>query len=223
MPADLEDTAVAGWLGKFSFHSNRNKRQSIECANYCLTALISHIRKVLLKNPKARLQQNVNHELPDVQAGFRKVRKTWGQITNTRWVIKKAREPQKNIYSFLTMPKTCLCRSQQNILNSSKHGTTRVCHMPPDKSVCSSRSNSQKRKWNNRLVPSWERSFSRLYCQPPTSLLNLHEEFIIQNARLNETGFGIKFAGRNINNIRYADDTIHVAEHGKNYRASWGK
>ena len=54
-------------------------------------------------------------------------------------------------------------------------------------------------------------------------LLNLHEEFIIQNARLNETGFGIKFAGRNINNIRYADDTIHVAEHGKNYRASWGK
>ena len=51
-------------------------------------------------------------------------------------------------------------------------------------------------------------------------LLNLHEEFIIQNARLNETGFGIKFAGRNINNIRYADDTIHVAEHGKNYRAS---
>ena len=161
MPADLEDTAVTRWLEKFSFHSNHNKRQSIECANYCLTALISHIRKVLLKIPKARLQQNVNHELPDVQAGFRKVRRTWDQITNTHWVIKKAREHQKNIYSFLTMPKTCLCRSQQNILNSSKHGTTRVCYMPPDKSVCSSRSNSQKRKWNNRQVLSWERNISR--------------------------------------------------------------
>ena len=56
-----------------------------------------------------------------------------------------------------------------------------------------------------------------------TSLLNLHEGFIIQNARLNETGFEIKFAGTNINNIRYADDMIHVAEHGKNYRVSWGK
>jgi len=53
-----------------------------------------------------------------------------------------------------------------------------------------------------------------------TSLLNLHEEFITQNARLNATGFGINFAGRNINNIRYADDTIHVAEHGKNYGVS---
>ena len=53
-----------------------------------------------------------------------------------------------------------------------------------------------------------------------TSLLNLHEGFIIQNARLNETGFEIKFAGTNINNIRYADDMIHVAEHGKNYRVS---
>ena len=53
-----------------------------------------------------------------------------------------------------------------------------------------------------------------------TSLLNLHEGFIIQNARLNETGFEIKFAGTNINNIRYADDMIHVAEHGKNYSAS---
>ena len=53
-----------------------------------------------------------------------------------------------------------------------------------------------------------------------TFLLNLHEELIIQNARLDETRFGIKVAGRNINNIRYANDTIHVVEHGKNYRAS---
>ena len=53
-----------------------------------------------------------------------------------------------------------------------------------------------------------------------TCLLNLHEELIIQNAQLDETGFGIKVAWRNMNNIRYADDTIPVAEHGKNYRAS---
>ena len=53
-----------------------------------------------------------------------------------------------------------------------------------------------------------------------SSLLNLHEEFIIQNTTLDETGFGIKVAWRNMNNIRYADDTIPVAEHGKDYRSS---
>ena len=62
-----------------------------ECSNYQTIALISHAGKVMLKIPQARLQQYVNHELPDVQAGFRKGRRTRGQIVNIRWIIKKAR------------------------------------------------------------------------------------------------------------------------------------
>ena len=69
-----------------------------ECSNYCTIALISHTSKVLLKILQARLQQYVNHVLPDVQAGFRKGRGTRDQIVNICWIIKKAREFQKNIY-----------------------------------------------------------------------------------------------------------------------------
>ena len=66
--------------------------------NYCTTALISHASKVMLKILQARLQKYVNHELSDVQAGFRKGRRTRYQIANIRWIIEKAREFQKNIY-----------------------------------------------------------------------------------------------------------------------------
>ena len=69
-----------------------------ECSNYCTIALISHANKVMLKILQARLQQYVNWELPDVQAGFRKGRGTRDQIANICWIIKKAREFQKNIY-----------------------------------------------------------------------------------------------------------------------------
>ena len=68
-----------------------------ECSNYCTAALISHTRKVMLKILQARLQQHINCELPDVQAGFRKGRRTRDQIANIRWIIKKVREFQKNI------------------------------------------------------------------------------------------------------------------------------
>ena len=71
-----------------------------ECSNYCTVALISYANKVMLKILQARLQQYMNHELPDVQAGFRKGRGTRDQIANIRWIIKKAREFQKNIYFF---------------------------------------------------------------------------------------------------------------------------
>ena len=69
-----------------------------ECSNYCTIALISHASEVMLKIPQARLQQYMNCELPDGQAGFRKGRGTRDQIANIRWIIKKAREFQKNIY-----------------------------------------------------------------------------------------------------------------------------
>jgi len=74
------------------------KDNAKECSNYCTIALISHASKVMLKILQARLQQYVNHELPDVQAGFRKGRGTRNQIANICWIIKKAREFQKNIY-----------------------------------------------------------------------------------------------------------------------------
>ena len=75
------------------------KGNAKECSNYCTTALISHASKVMLKILQARLQQYMNHELPDVQAGFRKDRGTRDQIANIHGIIKKAREFQKNICS----------------------------------------------------------------------------------------------------------------------------
>ena len=95
--ANLENSAVATGLEKVSFHSNPKERQK-ECSNYHTIALISHASKVMLKILQARLQQYRNREVPDVQAGFRKGRGTRDQIANIRWIIKKARELQKNIY-----------------------------------------------------------------------------------------------------------------------------
>ena len=98
MPANLESSAVAPGLEKVSFHSNPKERQCQKCSNYRTIALISHTSKVILKILQARLQQYVNRELPDVQAGFRKGRETRDQIANICWIMEKAREFQKNIY-----------------------------------------------------------------------------------------------------------------------------
>ena len=97
MPANLENSAVATGLEKVSFHSNP-KGNAKECSNYCTTSLVSHACKVVLKVLQASLQQYVNQELPDVQAGFRKGRGTRNQIANICWIIEKAREFKKNIY-----------------------------------------------------------------------------------------------------------------------------
>ena len=98
MPAHLENSAVATELEKVSFHPNPKKGNAKEYSNYCTVALISHAGKVMLKILQARLQQYVNCELPDVQAGLRKGRGTRDQIANIQWVIKKTREFQKNIF-----------------------------------------------------------------------------------------------------------------------------
>ena len=100
MPANLENSAVAIRLEKVSFHSNPKERQCKECSNYRTIALISHISEVMLKILQARLQQYVNHELPDVQAGFKKGRGTRDQIANILWIMEKAREFQKSIYYY---------------------------------------------------------------------------------------------------------------------------
>ena len=104
MPANLENSAAAIGLKKVSFYSNPKQRQ--KCSYYLTIALIPYAIKVMLKILQARLQQYVNCEFPDVQAGFRKGRGTRDQIANIHWIIKKARALQKNIYfCFMTMPK----------------------------------------------------------------------------------------------------------------------
>ena len=106
MTANLENSAVATGLEKVSFHSNPKERQCKRMSNYSTVTLISHASKVMLKIFQARLQQYVNHELPDVQASFRKGRGTRDQIAKIRWIMEKAREFQKNIYfCFIAMPK----------------------------------------------------------------------------------------------------------------------
>ena len=98
MTANLENSAVVTGLEKVSFISIPKKGNAKECSNYCTTALISHISKPVLKIVQARLQQYMNHEYPDVQAGFRKGRGNRDQIANIHWIIEKTREFQKNIY-----------------------------------------------------------------------------------------------------------------------------
>ena len=106
MPTNLENSAVATGLEKVSFHSNPKERQCQKCSNYHTIALISHTGKITLKILQARVQQYVNRELPDVQAGFRKSRRTRGQIANICWIVEKEREFQKTSTSaLLTMPK----------------------------------------------------------------------------------------------------------------------
>ena len=95
-----------------AFHSNPKKGNAKECSNYHTIALISHASKVILKVLQARLQHYMNHELPDIQTGFRKGRGTRDQIANICWIIEKAREFQKNIYfCFIDYAKALLCGS----------------------------------------------------------------------------------------------------------------
>ena len=100
MLASLENSAVATGLEKVSFLPIPRERQCqrMECSNYCTIALISQASKVMLKILQSRLQQYMNCEFPDVQAGFRKSRGTRSQIANVHWTIKKAREFQNKIY-----------------------------------------------------------------------------------------------------------------------------
>ena len=106
MPANLENQQWPQDWKRSVFIPISKKGNAKECSNYCTTALISHASKVMVKILQARLEQYVNQELPDVQAGFRKGRGTRDQIADIHWIIEKAREFQKNTYSSsLTMLK----------------------------------------------------------------------------------------------------------------------
>ena len=147
MSANLENSAVATGLEKVSFHSNPK-----ECSNYPTIALISHTIKVMFKILQARLQQYVNHELPDVQAGFRKGRGTRDQIANICWIIEKARELQESRvtrkrvtikhFCFIDYAKAFDCVDHNKLENSERDGNTRPPDLPLEKPVCRSGSNS---------------------------------------------------------------------------------
>ena len=105
------------------------KGNAKECSNYRVIALISHTSKLMLKILQARLQQYVNHELPNAQAGFRKGRGTRDQTANICWIIEKAREFQRNIYfCFVDYAKAFDCVDHNKLENSLRDGNTR----PPD-------------------------------------------------------------------------------------------
>ena len=135
------------------------KGNAEECSNYHTIAFISHTSKVMLKILQDRLQQYVNHELPDVQAGFRKGRGIRDQIANTCWIIKKAREFQKNIYScIIDKVKAFHSVDHNKLQNSSRDENNR--HL-----TCLLRNlyAGQEATVRTGHGSSWERSTSRLY------------------------------------------------------------
>ena len=118
------------------------KGNAKECSNYRTMALISHASKVMIKILQARLQQNVNRELPHVQAGFRKGRGTRDQIANICWIIEKARGFQKNIYFCFTDYAKTFVWITKTVENSERDGNIRSPDLPLEKPVFRSGSNS---------------------------------------------------------------------------------
>ena len=143
MPANLENSAVATGLKMSVFIPIPKKGNAKKCSDYRTIAIISHASKVMLKILQARLQPYMNRELPDVQAGFRKGRRTRDQVANIHWIIEKAREFQKNIYfCFTDYAKAFGCVDHNKLENSSREGNTRPPDLSLEKSVCRSGSNS---------------------------------------------------------------------------------
>ena len=173
---------------------------------------ISHGSKVMLKILQARLQQYTDRELPDVQAGFRKGRGTRDQIPNICWIIEKAREFQKNIYfCFIEYAKAFYCMYHNKLWEILKE--MRI----PDHLTCLLRNLYAGQEATVRTGHGTTDWFliGKGVCQGcilSPCLFNLYAEYIMRNAGLDEAQAGIKIAGRNINNLRYADDTTLMAE-----------
>ena len=175
-------------------------------------ALISHASKVTLKILQARLQQYVNRELPDVQAGFRKGRGTRDQIANIRWIIEKAREFQKNIYfCFIDCAKAFDCVDHNKLWKILKE--TGI----PDHLTCLLRNLYAGQEATVRTGHGTTDWFPigkgvRQGCILSPCLFNFYAESIMRNAGLEEAQAGIKIAGRNISNLSYSDVTTLMAE-----------
>ena len=166
----------------------------------------------MLKILQARLQQYVNRELPDVQAGFRKGRGTRDQIANIRWIIKKAREFQKNIcFCFIDYAKAFDCVDQNKLWKILKEKGI------SDHLTCLLRNLYAGQEATVRTghgTTDWFQTGKGVrqgYILSPC-LFNFYAEYIMQNAELYEAQAGIKIVERNINNFRYADDTTFMAE-----------
>ena len=176
-------------------------------------ALISHASKVMLKIFQARLQQYVNHELPDVQAGFRKGRGTRDQIANICWIIKKAREFQKNIYfCLIDYAKAFECVDYNKLWKILKEMKI------PDHLTCPLRNLYAGQEATVRTGHGTIDWFQigkgvRQGCIVSSCLFNLYAEYIMRNTDLEEAQAGIKIARRNVNNLRYAKD--HYTYGGK--------
>ena len=170
----------------------------------------SHASKVM-KILQARLQQYMNWELPDVQAGFRKGRGTRDQIANIHWITEKAREFQKNIYfCFIDYGKTFVCVDHDKLWKILRE--TGIS----DHIICLMRSLYAGQEATTRTGhgTDWFQIGTRI-CQGYTlssCLFNLYAEYIVQNARLDEAQAGIKIASRNTNNLSYAADITLIAE-----------
>ena len=191
------------------------KGNAKECTNYRTIVLISHTSKVMLKILQARLQQYVNCKLPDVQAEFRKHRGTRDQIANICWIIDKAREFQKDIYfCFIGYAKTFDCMDHNKLWKILKEMGI-IGHL-----TCLLRNLNAGQEATVRTgcgTTDWFQIGKgvRQGCVLSPSLFSLYAEYIMRNAGLEEAQAGIKIARRNINNLRYADDTTLVAESEK--------
>ena len=194
------------------FISSPKKGNAKECSNYHTVALISHTSKIMFKILQARLQQYVNHELPDVQASFRKGSGTRDQIANICWIIKKAREFQKNIYfCFIDYAKAFDCVDHNKLWITLKEMEI------PGHLTCLLRNLYVGQEATVRTEHGTRDWFQigngvRQGCILSLCLFNLYSEYIMRNAGLDEAQAGIKIAGRNIDNLRYADGTTLMAE-----------
>ena len=181
---------------------------------------MSHASKVMLKILQVRLQQYVNRELPDVQAGFRKGRGTRDQIANIRWIIKRAREFQKNIYlCFIDYAKAFDCVDHNKLWKILKEMGI------PDHLTCLLRNLYAGQEVIVRTGQGTTDWFQigkgvRQGCILLSCLFNFYAEYIMRNAGVDEAQAGIKIAGRNINNLRY--DTL-MAESEEELKSPWMK
>ena len=175
--------------------------------------------KVMLKILQARLQQCMNCELPDVQAGFRRSRGTRDQIANIRWIIEKARGFHKNIYfCFIDFAKAFDHMDHNKLWKILKEMEI------PDHLTCLLRNLIAGQEATVRTghgTIDWFQIGKGVHqgCILSPGLFNLYAEYIMRNAGLEEAQAGIKIVGRNINNLRYADDTTLMAEREKELKS----
>ena len=184
------------------------KGNAKECSNCCT---ISHTGKLLLNILQARLQQYMNGAISDVQAGFRKVRGTRDQIANIHWIIEKVREFQKDIYfCFIDYTKAFDCADHNKMWKIFQEMEIR------DHLTCLLRNLYAGQKATVRTGHGTTDWFQiqgvHQSCILSPCSFNLYAEYIMRNAGLEEAQAGIKIAGRNVNNLRYADDTTLMAE-----------